>query len=78
MELQDVEGGDDGAAESELMSSTNVLSGFTESSDIRALISSLVELQEDVTAQETTIQRFMGEELRHLLYLLYQLCPCPT
>ncbi|XP_027032322.1 tubulin-specific chaperone D [Tachysurus fulvidraco] len=72
MELQDVEGGDDGAAESELMSSTNVLSGFTESSDIRALISSLVELQEDVTAQETTIQKFMVimnryQEQPHLL-----------
>ncbi|KAK2836189.1 hypothetical protein Q7C36_014058 [Tachysurus vachellii] len=70
MELQDVEGGDDG--ELELITSTNVLSGFTESSDIRALISSLVDLQEDVTAQETTIQRFMVimnryQEQPHLL-----------
>lgn len=71
--------GDDGAdgagesGESEVLSSANLLAGFTESDEIRALISSLVILQENCKAQESTIQRFVGENLLHLLHLLNQL-----
>lgn len=75
MALPDVEtvNGDDGAGESDVMSSASLLAAFTESAEIRALISSLVEVQEDCAAQESTIQRFVGENLLHLLHLLYHL-----
>lgn len=59
--------GEDGAGESEIMSSGSLLAAFTESAEIRALISSLVVLQEDCAAQESTIQRFVGENLLHVL-----------
>lgn len=77
MALPDVENvnGDDGAGESEVMSSANLLAAFTESAEIRALISSLVELKEDCAAQESTIQRFVGENLLNLHHLLYHLLP---
>ncbi|KAB5530646.1 hypothetical protein PHYPO_G00131760 [Pangasianodon hypophthalmus] len=74
MTLPDVDtmNGDDGAGESEVMSSANLLAAFTESTEIRALISSLVELQDDCAAQESTIQRFVVimnryQEQPHLL-----------
>ncbi|MCI4391794.1 hypothetical protein PGIGA_G00138510 [Pangasianodon gigas] len=68
----DTVNGDDGAGESEVMSSANLLAAFTESAEIRALISSLVELQDDCAAQESTIQRFVVimnryQEQPHLL-----------
>lgn len=80
MALPDVENvsGDDGAGESEVMASANLLAAFTESAEIRALISSLVELQEDCAAQESTIQRFVGENLLHHLHLLYHLLLIPN
>lgn len=64
--------GDDGAdgagesGESEVLSSANLLAGFTESDEIRALISSLVILQENCKAQESTIQRFVDIMNRYL------------
>lgn len=75
MALPDVENvnGDDGAGvgESEVMSRANVLAAFTESAEIRALIGTLGELhEEDCAAQESTMQRFMGENLLQLLYHL--------
>ncbi|TTQ55690.1 Tubulin-specific chaperone D [Bagarius yarrelli] len=60
--------GDDG--EPEVMFSANLLAAFTESTEIRALISSLVEVQDECVARESTIQRFEGEKLLHLLLLL--------
>ncbi|MCJ8746032.1 hypothetical protein PDJAM_G00137110 [Pangasius djambal] len=72
MALPDVDrvNGDDGAGESEVMSSANLLAAFTESAEIRALISSLVELQDDCAAQESTIQRFVEWMLNMLLELI--------
>lgn len=54
------------------MSSTNLLAAFTDSTEIRALISGLVEVQDDCVAQEFTIQRFVVimdryQEQPHLL-----------
>lgn len=72
VETVDGDDGADGAGESEVLSSANLLAGFTESDEIRALISSLVILQENCKAQESTIQRFVGENLLHLLHLLNQ------
>lgn len=73
MTLADVESGvngDDGAGESGVMSSASLLAAFTESAEVRTLISSLVELQEDSAAQESTIQRFVGENfLLHVLII---------
>lgn len=80
MALPDVENvnGDDGAGEAELMSSANLLAAFTESAEIRALISSLAELQDDCAAQESTIQRFVGENLLlHLHHLVLNVCALP-
>ncbi|KAM9493973.1 tubulin-specific chaperone D isoform 1-T4 [Clarias gariepinus] len=65
--------GDDAAGESDIMSQANLLAAFTESAEVRALISSLVELQEENSkAQEVTIQRFkvimnLYQEQPHLL-----------
>ncbi|KAF5903647.1 tubulin-specific chaperone D, partial [Clarias magur] len=75
MGLPDAENanGDDGAGESDVMSNANLLAAFTESAEVRALISSLVELQEEnIKAQEATIQRFtvimnLYQEQPHLL-----------
>ncbi|KAG7317357.1 hypothetical protein KOW79_019655 [Hemibagrus wyckioides] len=74
MALPEVENtnGDDGAGESEVMSSTNLLSGFTDSTEVRGLISRLVELQENRAAQENAVERFVYimdhyQEQPHLL-----------
>ncbi|KAI5607304.1 tubulin-specific chaperone D [Silurus asotus] len=93
MALSDAENlnGEDESGEPEVISSANVLAAFTESAEIRDLISSLVDVQEDCAAQENTIQKFMVimnryQEQPHLLdphlewmmNLLLELIRCET
>ncbi|KAI1884351.1 hypothetical protein AGOR_G00225520 [Albula goreensis] len=75
MALADMESGrdgEDGACEPDVIAQGNVLAGFSESSETRALIASLAEMHEDLKNRESVTQRFLVimdryQEQPHLL-----------
>ncbi|CDR00281.1 unnamed protein product [Oncorhynchus mykiss] len=63
MAQTDMDSGEDGGGggEPEVIAKTSVLGGFTESTEIRALISSLPVVHENIVTLESAIERFLGE-----------------
>ncbi|CAB1350255.1 unnamed protein product, partial [Coregonus sp. 'balchen'] len=74
MAQTDMDSGEDGGGggEPEVIAKASVLGGFTESTEIRALISNLPEVHENIVTLESAIERFLVimdryQEQPHLL-----------
>lgn len=68
MALSEPENGCSGGDEGDSIVRTSVLGGFSESGEIRALMSSLSEVHGDMVSRESAIQKFLGEAFIHTEY----------